>query len=190
MEIVPKQPSRNLGTWFIIWTSTDIVSASFFDSLFIALSRLRLKLSPRCLDTSSKNYSDIPPRGAHVFILGSAWSSGRITAVSHHPILSCLDTHVTSGLLHSCHSQMRSGDIFDNLEHLDSGSLPIWTASSFSLIACPNRTCLRFSFRQWLISIIVVFPRIMFHYKKSLLFLCLVCRLLASFCLWWQQAKI
>lgn len=68
MEIVPKWP-RNTGTWLHEIESHYLNFHQYCvrDSLFIPLVRLCLKLSLRCLDTSSENYADIPPvalRGA------------------------------------------------------------------------------------------------------------------------------
>lgn len=104
------------------------------DSLFIPLGWLRLKLSLWDVGTHQARIMLTSPCGTQrglVFILGSVWCSRMITAVSHHPILSCLNTRVASGLLCSCHSQIHSGDTFNILERLDSGILPFWIASSF-----------------------------------------------------------
>lgn len=136
MEIVPKWPPRNTGTWLHEIESHYLKFHQYCvrDSLFISLGRLRLKWSLWDGWTHQARIMLTSPRGTQrglVFILGSVWCSGMITAVSHHPILSCLDTRVTSGLLCSCHSQMHSGDTFNILERLDSGILPFWIASSF-----------------------------------------------------------
>ncbi len=163
MEIVPKWP-RNAGTWLHEIESHYLNFHQYCvrDSLFIPLGQLCLKLSLWDVWTHQVRIMLTSPRGTQrglVFILDSLWCSGMITAVSHHPILSCLDTRVTSGLLCSCHSQMHSGDTFNILEHLDSGILPFLNCIQFSLNACPDRTFLQLSFSQWLFRIIVVFPR-------------------------------
>lgn len=134
MEVVPKWP-RNTGTWLHEIESHYLNFHQYCvrDSLFIPLVRLS-KIISEMFGHIKWELCWHPPRGTQrglVFILGSLWCSGMITAVSHHPILSCLDTRVTSGLLCSCHSQMHSGDTFNILEHLDSGILPFWIASSF-----------------------------------------------------------
>ncbi len=86
------------------------------DSLFIPLGRLHLKWSLWDVWTHQARIMLTSPRGTQrglVFILGSIWCSGMITAVSHHPVLSCLGCYARA------HSQMHSGDTFNILEHLD-----------------------------------------------------------------------
>ncbi len=105
MEIVPKWLPRNAGTWLPEIESRYLNFHQYCvcDSLFIPLGRLHLKWSLWDVWTHQARIMLTSPRGTQrglVFILGSIWCSGMITAVSHHPVLSCLGCYARA--THRC----------------------------------------------------------------------------------------
>lgn len=123
-------------------------------AFFIPLGRLHLKWSLWDVWTHQARIMLTSPRGTQrglVFILGSIWCSGMITAVSHHSILSCLGCYARA--THRC----IQGTLLTFLRcDLDASSRfelhPVFP-KRLSGQDVPAAPC------QWLFSIIVVFPQ-------------------------------